>query len=67
MTLESKFTSGNVMPAEIEVEAEPVCNHCGLHLQSFSGMQGIPAHLYCPICMDLMYDVSTGEIIGRLE
>lgn len=31
----------------------PICEHS---LDFFSGLPGIPAHQYCPDCMDVAYD-----------
>jgi Zn finger protein HypA/HybF involved in hydrogenase expression len=51
---------------ETEEAVEIHCPKCGSILEHFSGLENIPEHLYCPICVDAMYDVATGEEIGRL-
>jgi hypothetical protein len=50
----------------VAIEPEFHC-HCGAKLIYFSGLESIPEHLFCPVCMDIMYSPETGEIIGRLE
>lgn len=40
--------------------------HCGTKLESNSGQEGIPAHLFCPKCMDYAYDQATGQVIAQL-
>jgi len=34
----------------------PTCEKCSL--EYFSGLENIPAYLYCPKCMDWAYDES---------
>ena len=43
------------------------CPTCGIDLSYFSGLEGIPEHLFCPVCTDWAYDVSSGEKRFRLE
>ena len=51
---------------ELDQVVEIRCKKCGAILEHFSGLENIPEHLYCPICVDAMYDVVTGKEIGRL-
>lgn len=43
------------------------CPKCMALLEYFSGIEQWPAFLYCPQCMDTMYDVTNGKVIGKLE
>lgn len=42
------------------------CPHCGEPLESDSGQEGIPAHQYCPLCMDVAYD-DDGNILFKFD
>ncbi len=50
-----------------DVIPECCCPNCQAELEHFSGLEGIPEHMYCPECVDVMYDVESGKEIGRLE
>ncbi len=49
-----------------DVIPESCCPRCHAELEHFSGLENIPEHMYCPECVDAMYDVETGKLIGRL-
>ena len=40
---------------------------CGIDLSYFSGLEGIPEHLFCPICMDWAYDPCSCEKLFRFD
>jgi hypothetical protein len=42
------------------------CPNCGEPLESWSGQDGIPAHLFCPLCMDVAYD-DEGGVLFRFQ
>jgi hypothetical protein len=42
------------------------CPNCCEPLESCSGQDGVPAHQYCPLCMDVAYD-DEGAVIFRFE
>lgn len=42
------------------------CPNCEEPLESCSGQDGIPAHRYCPCCMDVAYD-DDGNVLFRFD
>jgi ssDNA-binding Zn-finger/Zn-ribbon topoisomerase 1 len=42
------------------------CPKCGEKLNYFSGLEYIPACLYCPVCNDTAYD-EDGNILFPIE
>jgi len=42
------------------------CPFCNTKFNSFSGNEGIPAGLYCPNCLNAIYD-EEGNILCQLE
>ena len=43
----------------------PVCPKCGAELEHFSGLEFIPAYLYCPQCNDRAFDLE-GNYLARI-
>lgn len=49
--------------ARINALGRDECPTCGEPLEHFSGQEGIPAHRYCPRCMDVGYDDEGNQIL----
>ena len=50
-------------------EPKAVCPNpgCGVELESCSGVEQIPEHLFCPNCLDKAYDQATLEVMAKLK
>ena len=42
------------------------CPECGETLEHFGGLDAMPESIYCPICNNVLYDMTTGVVVGRL-
>jgi predicted RNA-binding Zn-ribbon protein involved in translation (DUF1610 family) len=49
--------------ARINAVSRDECPNCGEPLEHTSGQDGIPAHRYCPRCMDVGYDDEGNQIL----
>jgi hypothetical protein len=49
-----------------DVVPEECCPGCLGNLEYFSGVEWLPAYLYCPACNDIAFDPDTGEELGAI-